>query len=91
MKAYRYEIDKSTERVEKLNLSEYEVTKLTPKGYVLYVFGKRKFSHKNGWACETPEIALESFILRKENQISICRTNIARAIKAIDIAKKLTP
>jgi len=89
MKAYRYEIDKSTERVEKLNLSEYEVIKLTPKGYVLDVYGNKKFSHKNGWACETPDIALQNFILRKENQISICRTNITRALKAIDIAKKL--
>lgn len=89
MKAYRYEIDKSTERVEKLHLSEFEVTKLTPKGYVLDVFGKRKFSHQNGWACETPEIALEYFILRKENQISICRTNITRSLKAIEIAKKI--
>lgn len=91
MKVYRYEIDQSTDRVEKLHMSEYEVKRLTPKGYVLDVFGKEKFSHKNCWACETPKKALESFILRKENQINICRTNITRALKAIQIAKNITP
>ena len=86
-KVYRYEIDKTTETVEKLHLSEYEVLKETPKGYTIDIFGKKKVSRRNTWACETKEIALENFILRKKNQIDILNFHKNQCLKAIEIAK----
>ena len=39
---YRYEIDKTTENVEKLHLLKYEVLKETATGYTLFVYGRVK-------------------------------------------------
>lgn len=83
-KVYRYEIDKSTEEVEKLFLTEIEITKETPKGYRV---GK-KFSLKNGYYSESKEIALKNFIIKKNNQIKILKSQISSALIGIEIAKK---
>jgi hypothetical protein len=88
-KVYRYEIDKSTETVEKLHLSEFEVLKETPTGYTINNYGEKKFSRKNTWACETKEIALDNFVLRKRNQIDILNYHKRNCIKAIEIANEL--
>ncbi len=88
-KVYRYEIDKTTELVEKLHLTEYEVLKETPKGYTIKYRDKKKFSRRNTYACETKEIALKNFILRKNNQIGILNWHKNQCLKAIEIANEL--
>ena len=64
-------------------LSEYPVTRITSKGVWLNIYGTKKFilSHaRKRFAYPTKSEALESFIMRKKRQITICNTQIERCV-----------
>jgi hypothetical protein len=80
-------------RVE-VNCYEWRVTKVTPKGvrvgwgmaglmdrFILLDARKR-------WAYPTKELALESFIARKERQLRILRAQVETVEKALAIVKR---
>ena len=72
----------------KIILRIYDVTKITPKGVVLSVYGERKFvlnSAIKQYACATTELAKASFIARKKKQISILSRCISDAKEAITL------
>lgn len=69
----------------------YKIVKRTPKGAWIDNYGDRKFvlltAHKK-FACETKELAQESFIARKERQIRILSAQIKQAEQAIAMTKR---
>ena len=73
-----------------IRLRKYPVAKRTPKGVWLNNYGTKRFvlndSHKR-FACETKELAMESFIARKRRQAGILRAQLRNVEKALSIAQ----
>ena len=81
-KLYRYEYDNTVENaLDRINLvlHEFEVVKTTDKGVFISIHGKKRFvltAANNKFAYSTPELAMEGFITRKKNEISILKQRI---------------
>jgi hypothetical protein len=76
----------------KVRLSEYYVTKETPKGYHIFSFPFRTWVSKTAkkrFAYPTKEEALMSFKLRKTRQISILKTHLDQAEQALIEGNKI--
>ncbi len=72
-------------RIE-LRLGEYEVLNRTPKGAWIGGLGYRRFvllTARKQYACETVELAAESFRARKRRQIKILSGQLAEAEYAL--------
>lgn len=97
-KYYRYQQHHETEFSIALHLNEYDVVKTTPKGVWINLtdefddVAQQKFVLNNAnkkWACPTPELALESFIARKNRQIKILRAQVDTATEALNVALRI--
>lgn len=93
MKLYRYNDNNYREHlydVKNIILVEYDVIKLTPKGFKINHNGKEKFVLKgnNGkrFAYESKKSALESYIIRKSRQILHAKMSIEKANYFLSIA-----
>lgn len=65
-----------------ITIRRYKVERYTPKGVQLgYAFGTRFVLHdaRKKWACPTLELALESFIARKQKQVALLQARVHRA------------
>lgn len=75
-------------------LDTYPVLRVTPAGKWIDVYGTERFvrdkAHKH-FACETKELALASFIARKQRQIRILRAQLRGAEAALTVAQQGTP
>ena len=75
-------------------LHSYPVTKRTPCGVVINAYGRRKFIKTKAlrhWALWSEKAALDSFIARKEKQISILARQTEVAKDALSIAMGRLP
>jgi|GEM_PF-3014061 len=79
----------------KVELKKFKIIKRTPKGAWLafydglFLEDSKKFvllSARKKYACETKELALESFVARKRRQVRILGSCIKRAETALFIA-----
>ena len=91
---YRYISDLSSEEFNaEIQVISFEIKRETNKGYWIVFNRKEKFVLKGGngkrFAYETKELALSSFIKRKERQIEINKTMIARANEELKTALEL--
>ena len=69
----------------------YKIIKRTAKGAWIDNYGERKFvllTARKKFACETIELAQQSFIARKTRQIEILAAKIDRAEQAIELTKR---
>lgn len=87
---YRY----SNGTGDRIVLEVFPVLRHTPAGKWIDVYGVQKFvldkSHKR-YACETKEMALASFIARKQRQLRILRGQLKGAEAALAVAQNATP
>lgn len=76
-------------RIE-IRLRKYPVIKHTPRGvWIIHNYGDRKFilnDSRKRFACETKELAMESFIARKKRQAGILRAQLRNVEKAMSLA-----
>lgn len=69
---------------------KFQIIKRTPKGAWIDIYGDKKFVNltaRKKFACETIDKALESFIARKERQISILESQTRYAKRVLQMAK----
>lgn len=74
-----------------LSCNEYPIVRRTPKGVWIDRGCMQKFvllTATKQWACETKELAAESFLRRKVKQIQILRAQIADAEEAMRLLAK---
>jgi hypothetical protein len=67
--------------LEGFSAHAYPITKVTPKGKWIDIYGGRKFilnDSRKRYACETLELAVKSFKARKHRQISILAAQLSR-------------
>src|SRR5689334_1803181 len=86
MEYYRYDSIQTTDGIS-VWLQKYQVTKQTPKGVWIDIYGTERFILKNArkhYACETIELAKESFIARKNRQIRILKHQLRNAQLALE-------
>lgn len=75
-----------------VRLHRYYVTKETPKGVWLDVYGTRKFVLRDArkrWACPTQKEALASFTRRKQRQVGVLEYQLGHAKEALRLARVL--
>jgi hypothetical protein len=87
---YRYDIKYMYSGIRKLQLNEYPIIKETRCGVWIDIdYGRNKFvnlqAHKK-WACETPELAMTSFKIRKIRQVQKILLELEEAKIALNIA-----
>ena len=73
-------------------LDGYLVLKRTPKGAWIDVYGVRRFvllTARKQFACETAELAAESFRRRKTKQISLLKAQQAEAVHALRLLESM--
>lgn len=70
-----------------VNERQYQVVKVTPKGVRLNNGRVVLDSSNKKFACPTQKLAKESFIKRKERQVSILSRQLERAQKSIQLVK----
>ena len=78
-------------RVE-VHPESFLIVKRTPKGAWVNTYFGRKFVNlgaRKRWACPTREEAMESFIARKERQLSILKAQARNVEAALDRAKEM--
>ena len=89
---YRFDDDRSEGETVKVSLKRFKVVKHTPCGAWLWVWGERKFvldRARKRLAYETKELALASFMARKERQMLILRKQLRLTIKAHQVGMDL--
>lgn len=85
---YRYDVMHN-----QVMLSTYQVTKCTPCGVWIRVDLKDKFINltmRKMYACVNKEVALQSFIYRKNRHLALLNYQIEIVLKALSIATKGT-
>ena len=72
---------------------KYAIIKETKCGvWICETYGKKRFINVNAkkqWACLTKELAIESFISRKNRQISILNSQLEQAKEHLKLAKDI--
>lgn len=98
MSAYRYEdiryagTDEGDRGYMRIELSEFDVLKTTPKGFWINAWTGKRFVRNEGkkrFACLSKSDAMTSFNARKQRQKSIYEARLADCVEAIELAKGL--
>lgn len=92
-KFYRYDVCNLTDNRMDIYCSEYEVRRKTPCGTWIYSWHtSKKFvldNSKKKFACETKELALQSFIARRKRYQRILKARLCDADYSIELAEEL--
>lgn len=90
---YRYDCH-HFEYHSQIRAQELVVIRVTPRGVWVSDYGRKKFvlnDAKKKYACPTKEMALASFIARKERQIDILTAQLERITNALKAAQAYNP